>query len=968
MNVIKITIVLFLSIFHINLTYAQNEIFKVKNVPINISGDGLEGFVDFRARAACMGEPRIQLAVDRIVIKGITYEGRYHNVSQIQGYSSDIEVEGGNLYLRGRIPFRMGTVSHSFAIQDAIIGAKLQGFLDWITIEEESNGSHAHNMNCTEWTAYVQKDIIPFITGHRLEIHKESNLGDGIFRELKGKLEDMDNAKDYLNKITNEYYRSETYNDYNLLLSKAESYDWDSMNSSIAADSEDLIMQIRNAMEEALEEQEDEEDVETTSFGNSGVNSGSSVVALKQQEKEKGENKEESKKSADEKTESNEKSDSDYDPIAASVNRHIEYEAAMEEAKAAEARGDKAAALKAYERAQAYNGNPELQRKIDMYRGEIAFGNMGIAIAKTLMGDPEKQQREWNRKSNERRAARDAIVLEHRNKWLDNRIELVEYNLRALFLLTGDDSFIKKNLTYQDMVTELPRVRDVSNDMQKHSPDKYIEKIMSSSQEFHGDSVYLFAYKEETNSYVTNIGFFGYQNATSKMLNNRLPGNPVTKNDLMSVMPLPEMTLHYSKIISISTKDFIDAAEKSAKGEFTKDFLGCLRPFEYTSGKSDEVLLITGDSRDNTEKIRQNLIKVTESSIVKSQGNFNPVLILSPTSAIAKVLLKEGADINKKFTFEGWSPINMAAKEGKTDLLKVYVDHGADVNDVNNLGATPLLYAIRNGDMEAVRLLIEAGADVSLEGEYFWEQKTYTPLAATRLYEQKDIEELLLATLENSTRASNKIETRASKKIELGQSVDLLEKRPFRKAKRSKLVPDNCLVFEDFTKEFPVEEGIGGTLYERKNGRAYLKEPPGPYMGTKSWDLSSKTNMFILQLDIRYESGKTSEGAGVGLTDEAGNRIDFMFNAPKGKMMVGFKEKNKNNKQLVKWEYNFLMKQVENIITILGVKNVLYLYINNKLIYTLSNYTTHFEKLYINVFPGHHYSFDDIVLLDLKRK
>ncbi|KAG2492688.1 hypothetical protein HYH03_009102 [Edaphochlamys debaryana] len=75
----------------------------------------------------------------------------------------------------------------------------------------------------------------------------------------------------------------------------------------------------------------------------------------------------------------------------------------------------------------------------------------------------------------------------------------------------------------------------------------------------------------------------------------------------------------------------------------------------------------------------------------------------------AKVLLEAGADKeaqtenNYLTAAAGWRPIHFAARQG----------HAALIKDQN----TPLTLAARNGHLEAVRVLLEAGVDRNTSGE-----------------------------------------------------------------------------------------------------------------------------------------------------------------------------------------------------------------------------------------------------------
>ncbi|MHC4661446.1 MAG: ankyrin repeat domain-containing protein [Planctomycetota bacterium] len=57
-----------------------------------------------------------------------------------------------------------------------------------------------------------------------------------------------------------------------------------------------------------------------------------------------------------------------------------------------------------------------------------------------------------------------------------------------------------------------------------------------------------------------------------------------------------------------------------------------------------------------------------------------------------------------------------AAEKGNHELLKTYLSRGADINASNTLGFTPLHVAARNGHAETVKFLSENGADLEKQG------------------------------------------------------------------------------------------------------------------------------------------------------------------------------------------------------------------------------------------------------------
>jgi ankyrin repeat protein len=75
---------------------------------------------------------------------------------------------------------------------------------------------------------------------------------------------------------------------------------------------------------------------------------------------------------------------------------------------------------------------------------------------------------------------------------------------------------------------------------------------------------------------------------------------------------------------------------------------------------------------------------------------------------MAIFLVESGAKL-QEFSF-GNTELHLAAIRGFADLVKVLVNHGADVNAVNEYGHSPLYFAARHGHRKAAEALIAAGA------------------------------------------------------------------------------------------------------------------------------------------------------------------------------------------------------------------------------------------------------------------
>ena len=55
--------------------------------------------------------------------------------------------------------------------------------------------------------------------------------------------------------------------------------------------------------------------------------------------------------------------------------------------------------------------------------------------------------------------------------------------------------------------------------------------------------------------------------------------------------------------------------------------------------------------------------------------------------------------------------INLAAAEGHPDVVKILIEHGADIKAASKSGWTALVFASVKNDAKSVQMLLAAGAD-----------------------------------------------------------------------------------------------------------------------------------------------------------------------------------------------------------------------------------------------------------------
>ncbi|KAL2825348.1 ankyrin repeat-containing domain protein [Aspergillus cavernicola] len=94
----------------------------------------------------------------------------------------------------------------------------------------------------------------------------------------------------------------------------------------------------------------------------------------------------------------------------------------------------------------------------------------------------------------------------------------------------------------------------------------------------------------------------------------------------------------------------------------------------------------------------------------------------SPNADIARILAEAGARLTDTTT-GGWSPLQLAAADARPDIVAVLLEfHGAlDIEQrCNEDGETPLIKAAISGDLECIRRLLQAGADVNAQCPKGW--------------------------------------------------------------------------------------------------------------------------------------------------------------------------------------------------------------------------------------------------------
>ena len=156
---------------------------------------------------------------------------------------------------------------------------------------------------------------------------------------------------------------------------------------------------------------------------------------------------------------------------------------------------------------------------------------------------------------------------------------------------------------------------------------------------------------------------------------------------------------------------------------------------------------------------RDNFLRALENGDIElidlfARANFNihliddngtPPLLLALRKGytiIAKILLNAGADVNEKDKL-GLTPLMLACGKstvGYKDVAETLIKKGAHINVRDALGYTPLLLALSGGTIDIAELLIHKGADINART-----RKGETPLSLVQNAQCTEIVELLIS-------------------------------------------------------------------------------------------------------------------------------------------------------------------------------------------------------------------------------
>lgn len=108
--------------------------------------------------------------------------------------------------------------------------------------------------------------------------------------------------------------------------------------------------------------------------------------------------------------------------------------------------------------------------------------------------------------------------------------------------------------------------------------------------------------------------------------------------------------------------------------------------------------------------------------IVKNKSMLHAIAKGDAADVHSHLLL--GADVNEK-NKQGWTPLHFATVRGKTACAEVLVDGEAELDPRTGTEKTPLHFAADRGFLEVAKLLVENGADIAAQDDEGWSPLHY---------------------------------------------------------------------------------------------------------------------------------------------------------------------------------------------------------------------------------------------------
>ena len=188
---------------------------------------------------------------------------------------------------------------------------------------------------------------------------------------------------------------------------------------------------------------------------------------------------------------------------------------------------------------------------------------------------------------------------------------------------------------------------------------------------------------------------------------------PTLASTLRLLRPLTDSKVNTkanSKINNLSEKNLYDSIEEIITiYDIQTDSLEILNKFYQLSEIHQQILIVTLIEHNMVDTLKV----ITESSynlnfLIRGQTPLH-FAINNQNMDMVRILIEHNADLELDDHYKE-TALNCAVRKGSIDIIKYLLKQGADVNTHSSDRTSPLTFAVRQGDSEAVNILLKYGA------------------------------------------------------------------------------------------------------------------------------------------------------------------------------------------------------------------------------------------------------------------
>ena len=147
---------------------------------------------------------------------------------------------------------------------------------------------------------------------------------------------------------------------------------------------------------------------------------------------------------------------------------------------------------------------------------------------------------------------------------------------------------------------------------------------------------------------------------------------------------------------------------------------------DVNAAEADGTTALHWAVRNDDAKLVDQLIRAGANAKAQNRYGVTPIALAceNGSAPVVERLIKAGVSANTTGPL-GETALHLCARTGKPEALRVLLTNGARVDTIENWrGQTPLMWAAAEGNVDAMKLLIEAGADVNARSTIIvWERQ-----------------------------------------------------------------------------------------------------------------------------------------------------------------------------------------------------------------------------------------------------